>query len=382
MVSTLIHEIMKPSIVIVIILSLFWSCTGEPEQQAQTEASPTQIVLTGHQVKQAGIVTDTARTDTISAAILLHGKVEAPPQNLISISVPLGGYLKSTDLLPGMRVTKGQRLALLEDPQYVQIQQDYLMGKIKLRQLETEFKRQSELFSRQAQSEKVYRQAEADYLSQKVLVKALEEKLGLIGIDYHKLSDSTLSRIITMVSPVNGFVSKVNANIGKYVPAGDILFELVDVSDIHLALKVYERDLQFLSNGATLQAYTSFNPEKKYPGKIVTIGHSLDEEKSTQVHCHFDVYDPALVPGMYMSAEMGTGGGKGWTLPEEAMVQSGQQSWLAEAVSDTVYKLVPVKRGVVRNGRVQIISDEDLTNRRWVVKGAGWIKLKQENREE
>jgi cobalt-zinc-cadmium efflux system membrane fusion protein len=372
---------MKNYIIILFIIFLFWSCSEKEASLENSEQSTDLIVLTAAQMKQAGIVVDTVREEYISGTILLQGKVEAPPQNLISISVPLGGYLKSTDLLPGMKVQKGQRLALLEDPQYVQLQQDYLTGKIKLVQLESEFKRQTELFGQKAQSEKVYRQVEADYLAQKVMVKAWQEKLGLIGIDYRRLNDSSLSRTVALVSPVTGFVSKVNANIGKYIPAGDILFELVDVSDIHLALKIFEQDLQYVGIGQKLQAFTSFNPDKKYTGEIIAIGHSLDEEKSTMIHCHFQSYDPALVPGMYMRAEIETHPVNTLTLPESALILSGNKVWLAEAISDTVFQWIPVKKGVSQGDRVEVISDQDLRNRRWVTKGGGWIKLKKENKE-
>jgi len=66
-------------------------------------------------------------------------------------------------------------------------------------------------------------------------------------------------------SPINGFVSTVNVNIGKYVTASDVLFELVNPTDIHLALTVYEKDLNRLFIGQKLAAYSNNQPEKNIP---------------------------------------------------------------------------------------------------------------------
>jgi cobalt-zinc-cadmium efflux system membrane fusion protein len=59
----------------------------------------------------------------------VNGKIDVPPQNMVSISVPLGGYLKSTKLLEGMHISKGEVIAIMEDQQYIQLQQDYLTAK-------------------------------------------------------------------------------------------------------------------------------------------------------------------------------------------------------------------------------------------------------------
>ena len=68
----------------------------------------------------------------ISSILKLNGIVDVPPQNMVSISVPLGGYLRSTSLLPGMHVRKGDVIAVMEDQQYIQLQQDYLTAKAKI----------------------------------------------------------------------------------------------------------------------------------------------------------------------------------------------------------------------------------------------------------
>uniref|UniRef100_UPI001C2EFBAC efflux RND transporter periplasmic adaptor subunit n=1 Tax=Mucilaginibacter humi TaxID=2732510 RepID=UPI001C2EFBAC len=70
---------------------------------------------------------------------------------------------------------------------------------------------------------------------------SLAEKLQLIGIHTRNISASKISRSVNIYSPITGFVSKVNVNIGKYVSPTEVLFELVNPTDIHRHLKYMRR---------------------------------------------------------------------------------------------------------------------------------------------
>src|SRR5437773_7216430 len=99
---------------------------------------------------------------------------------MVTISVPMGGYLQNTRLLPGMYVRKGQPLAVIQDQQYIQMQQDYLTAKARLGYLENEYQRQRELNQSKATSDKQFQQTESEFRTQQVLAKSLSEKLQLI----------------------------------------------------------------------------------------------------------------------------------------------------------------------------------------------------------
>ena len=213
--------------------------------------------------KNAGIVTGKTMRKEISSILKLNGIVDVPPQNMVSISVPLGGYLRSTSLLPGMHVRKGDVIAVMEDQQYIQLQQDYLTAKAKIGFLRNEYERQKDLNSSQASSDKVYQQAEADYKTQQVLIAALAEKLKLAGINVEQLNETNISRSVNIYSPINGYVSQVNINVGKYVTPAEVLFELVNPDDIHLALKVFEKDLDKLFYRAAISLLYEQQPRQK-----------------------------------------------------------------------------------------------------------------------
>lgn len=373
---------MKKIFIIPIIL-MFIGCSSKETKVESTNTAPDvelmKVSLTSAQFQNAGIILGKPESKEISDILKLNGKIEVPPQNLVSISIPMGGYLKSTDLLPGMMVKKGQVIATLEDQQYVKLQQDYLLAKVKLKTVEAEYFRQKELNASKAASDKVFQQADAEFKNARINLKALDQNLQIIGINPDRLDESKISKRISINSPIDGYVAKVNANIGKYLTPSEVLFELVNVSDIHLNLSVYEKDLPKLKIGQKLVAFNNNEPDKKYPCEILLIGHSLSLEKNTEVHCHFKNYVRSLVPGMYMNAEIELKNINAVTVPEEALVRFGNFEYVFVELKKNHFEMIEVKTGAKENGFVEIINSKKLTNQSVVIKGAYSLLMKLKN---
>lgn len=372
---------MKKIIIALIFPFLVFACGSKSEKVENTETnSPTNLVkLTDAQVKSAGITLGQTSMKSISEVLKLNGKIDVPPQNLISVSVPLGGYLKSTEMLPGMKVTKGQLIAIIEDQQFIQIQEDYLTTKEQLLLAENEYNRQKELNLNKATSDKVFQQSQADFRSKRIAVNALAEKLRLIGVNPQSLRENNISRNIRITSPITGFVSKVNVNIGKYLNPADVLFELIDPRDIHLNLNVYEKDLEKLSIGQKLIAYTNNQTDQKYPCKILLISRNLSAERSGEVHCHFDRYDEKLLPGMYMNAEIDVQNNFTQALPEESIVAFGEKNYVFIEKGNNIFEMREVEVGETENGFAHVISP--LENKKIVLTGAYSLLMQLKNKE-
>lgn len=370
---------MKPYILSIAALLLLQACSTKQPQQAETPTAPGNIIsLSSEQKNIAQIETGKPQRRNMSSILKVNGIVDVPPQNMVSISVPLGGYLKSTKLLPGMRIAKGEAIAVLEDIQYIQLQQDYITASAQLAYTEADYKRQTELNKTKTNSDKVYEQANADYRSQKALAKGLSEKLKLIGIDADNLRDDNISRSITLRSPINGYVSAVNVNIGKYVTPSDILFELVNPEDIHLSLTVFEKDLDKIAIGQKIEAYTN-NTGKRYKGEIILVGKSLSVNRSTEVHCHFDKYDNALIPGTYMNAEVAVQTADAIVLPEDAIIEYDKDSYVFVSRGNNTYEMIKVEVGIADKGYRQVQSDRISDSTELVTQNAYTLYMKLKN---
>lgn len=332
------------------------SCGIEKNESPKAEAKieQNQVTLTEAQFKNAAIKIGRSEKKSISNILKINGSIELPPQNLISISIPLGGYLKSTKLLPGTQIKKGQVLASIEDTQFIQLQQDYLVSKTKMSFAEQEQTRQRELNKYQAGSDKVLQLAEAEYKSLKITVSALAEKLRLIGIKPETLNEENMSRKILIQSPINGYVSKVNGNIGTYFNPSDVLIELIDPSDIHLTLSVFERDLAKLSIGQKVIAFSNNNPEKRYEAKIKLISQSLSPERTAEIHCHFTQFDKTLTPGMYMNAEIMVNIDQEQALPEKSIVSFEGKKYVFIEKGERNFEMKEVSIGDTEDGYTAI----------------------------
>lgn len=375
---------MKYALILFSTALLLQACGGKTKTaEATTEQAVESIVtLTDAQLKNAALEITKLQQQQISSVLKLNGKIDVPPQNIVSISVPMGGYLKSTKLLPGLHVKKGEVIAVIEDQQYIQLQQDYLTAKAKLPFLENEYNRQKELNESKASSDKSYQQAEAEFRSQKVLVSALAEKLKLAGINLSRLDESNITRSIQIFSPIDGYVSAVNVNIGKYVAPTDVLFELINPTDIHLALTVFEKDVNKLFIGQKLVAYTNNDPTNKHDCEILLIGKDLNDERNTEVHCHFEAYDKTLIPGTYMNAEVEVKNKAAWVIPEDAVVRFENKHYVFVKKSEKQFELTEVQTGISEKGLTEILNGEALQQKEIVGKGAYTVLMSLKNKTE
>ena len=374
---------MKLFVAIISISIFLLSCESKQVKKETPQVNQNHkdiTTLSPQQFKNAGIELGKLEKRSLPYTIKLNGQIDVPPQNMASISMPLGGYLKSTQLLPGMQIRKGEVIARMEDQQYIQLQQDYLVTKTKLLMAEKEYIRQKELNQDKATSDKIYQQTETEYKTLRINLNSLVQKLKFININPATLTEKNITPTISIYSPISGFVSKVNVNIGKYVAPTDVLFELVNPDDIHLNLKVFEKDLDKIAVGQNLIAYSNNRPDKKFHCKIVLISKDLSAEHTADIHCHFTDYDKELFPGLYMNAELAVKVSSLYSLPEEAIVNYEGKDYIFIALKNNQFSLLPVQTGDKDQGYIAIKNPDSLSGKSIVTKGAYTILMKMKNK--
>jgi cobalt-zinc-cadmium efflux system membrane fusion protein len=376
---------MKQIFRLIIIYSIICSCSHKAAiEEKTTESSKQNIVsLSPEQVKSVDISVQKLSNHNISSLIRVNGIIDVPPQNTVSVCMPLGGYLESTTLLPGMPVTKGEVIGIIQDQQYIQLQQDYLTVKSKLGFTELEYNRQKDLNQNKASSDKIFQQIEMEFNNQKIALSALAEKLKLIHLDPKKLTDKTLTKSINIYSPITGFVSKVNVNPGRFINPADVLFELINPDDIHLNLKVFEKDVDKLFIGQKLNAFNNNTPEKKFPCEIILISKDLTSERFVEVHCHFKNYDKSLLPGMYMNADIKVNNSDKPSIPDEALVNFEGATYLFIASTNkSTFEMQKVDLGSHENGFTEVLNSDKFKDKDIVIKGSYTLLMKLKNKEE
>ena len=357
------------------LLSLsFMACSSAEKTVVKEDQALTiknEVTLTAEQISKAQILTGELLSQKLNTTVTVNGVVDVPPQNMVSVSFPMGGYLKYTKLLPGMHLSKGEIIAQMEDQSLVQLQQDYLVTKAKLEYLEKEYNRQKELNTDKVNSDKTLQQVTADYTSQKIMLKGFAEKLRLISISPERLTEEKISRQVALYSPINGYVSKVNVNTGKFVQPTDVLFELINPDDIHAALSIFEKDLGKISIGQRVKISFVDEPEKEYDGEVILVNRNVDENRTAIAHCHFLSHPKQLLPGMFLNARIQIKEAMVNVLPEGAIVRYDNKEFVFAATGAGKYLLVEVSTGEKENGMVEITSGfEGLSGKKIVTANA------------
>ena len=205
---------------IIFLAAAIASCGSPAEPAAKTEQTETHahaeetVELTEAQARTIGLQTAGVQNRSLSGVIKANGMLDVPPQQMVSVSTPYGGILRNTQLLEGYWVKKGQVIAEMEHPDYIQLQQDSLEAKAQFAFLEQELARQQELSRENVTARKTLQKTEAEHKALKVRIEGLRQKLILMNISVAQLEKGAILRAIPVVAPISGYVTRVNANIG------------------------------------------------------------------------------------------------------------------------------------------------------------------------
>lgn len=369
--------------VISIFFTILASCNGDKNTGAgakEPEIIPEDIVeLRDDQVKYANIETGSIEMRYLSGELKVNGIVTVAPQNLATVCMPMGGFVKSISLMPGNAVSKGQTLAILENQEFVDIQQNYLEAKNRLEYAEAEYIRHTELYKEDVYSQKNLQQVTAEYNSLKAQVKALEQKLALIGIDPANLHEDDISRSVALVSPISGYVNKVNVNIGRFVSPSDILFEIINSDRLFLELTLFEKDADKVSEDQKLRFFIN-NETEQHEAVIYQTGKSISNDKTYKVYASVTGTCRNIFPGMYVNAVIESSGNEMTAVPSESVVTFDDRDYIfifdknkeENGRQFTEYRMIQVHKGVTDGGYTVVKLPEgfDIKTARVVIKGA------------
>jgi cobalt-zinc-cadmium efflux system membrane fusion protein len=391
-------KIIKIVYILFISLSGFALCScGDKEKAAAIEAEAdhsdgedeNQVELTPEQFKNAGIELGNIEQKQISGTIKVNGILDVPPQQLVTISVPLGGFLKNTSMLEGTRVRKGQVIATIENLEFIQIQQDYLEAKSQLEQAKADYDRQLELAKENVNSQKTVQQSKTGFETWKAKVSGLREKLNVIHLDVRELEKGEIKSSVNLYAPIDGYVTEVNGNIGKFMNPSDVLFEIVDTEHLHAELIVFEKDVPKLKIGQKVR-FTLANETAERMATVFLIGREIGTDRTVQIHCHIDKEDTELLPGMYLSALVETSGALVSALKNEAIVDHQGRKYIfvlsgndkQPDAEERHFTMVEVQTLSSELGFTEVVVPDSFARAEIVVRGAYSILSEMKNSEE
>lgn len=307
-----------------------------------------------------------------------NGVFDVPPKNRASVSSYFGGTVKNVELLPGEYVKQGQTLFVLENPDFVQMQQDYLEAKGQLTYLKSDYERQTNLAQDNVTSQKTFLKAESDYTVTKVKVESLGKKLALMNINANTLTLENMRSAITITSPINGYITNVNITRGSFLSPAQAAITLVNTDHLHLELSVFEKDLPKVRVGQDILFRIQEDNGQEYKAIVHLVNKTIDPESRTigiLGHLVGDSLTDRFVPGMYVEATIYATSNSMAALPQNAVVEMDDKYYvlMLEDSTRTPYTFVQkeVIVGVSNPDFIEILNAKDFnSNATFLTNGA------------
>ncbi|MDR3006513.1 MAG: efflux RND transporter periplasmic adaptor subunit [Sphingobacterium sp.] len=296
----------------------------EPKAEEGHEEGPVTVAaLSAAQIKAVGIVFGGIEEKELTATIKANGLLSVPNNNKANATALYGGVVKTLNVQLGDNVRKGQVIATITNPQFVQLQEEYVSLASKITLAEQEMARQQELNEGNAGARKNLQAATADFNSLRARKASLQQQIQLMGINPNSVNLSNMRTSLAVTSPINGTVSNVFAKIGSYVDVSSPVIEIVDNSLLHLDLQVFEKDLPLVKVGQLINFQLTNNPDKTYTAKVFTIGSSFENDSKTiAVHSTVVGSKVGLIDGMNITGMIGVNNVRTPAVPNDAIVEA------------------------------------------------------------
>lgn len=356
------------------------------------------IELSEEQMKAVGIKLGAIEMKNLNSVVKSNGQLEVPPQNKAAVNSLVPGIIKKIMVLEGNYVHQGQILAVLENTDIVRLQQDYLMLKKEFVYTQQEYQRQKELNTESAGTGKVFQQAASKYETDKAKLSGMGTQLQQLGINANAVANGDFVKQIPITSPINGVIGHIAIKTGSYVDMQTSLMEIVDNSQIHCDLQVYEKDLFKVKNGQKVEFILTNQNNKQITGAIYGINQSFENEnKSVIVHAKINnTGSIKLLPGMYVSALINVGNQTVQAVPVDAVVSAEGKQYIFMVMGEEEkkkadgkpekriqFKKVEITTGVTELGYIEITPLEEIPkDAKIVAKGAFYVLSKAGGGEE
>jgi len=233
---------------------------------------------------------------------------------------------------PLERVRRGQPLAEIQAPAWLEAQQEFLS-------------------LLEAQSE-----------SGRSLRAAARERLHVLGIP-----EATVRRIetqrktaasTTIVSPIDGVVSELGVREGAAFMPGAPLFRINGLESVWANSRIPEAQLSLVTVGSDVAATATAWPGITFKGKVIALLPQVDADTRTSTaRVELDNKEGKLSPGMFVALTLSAPNEQPQlVVPNEAVIVTGKRSVVITANPDQTFGVADVSVGAEQDGHTAILS--------------------------
>jgi len=364
------------STLLLLIVGAITSCdtSKTSEKEIEVVADTNNLIeITSTQFINSNMELGKISSQLFSEGIKTNGYIDVPPANRAKVTAIMGGYIKNSPLLIGDSVKKGQLLLTMENPDFIQIQQDYLEIYEQLNYLKSENNRQKTLFEEKITSQKNYLKAESNYKSAQAIYNGLEQKLRLMNINPLNVKQGKITSTISIYAPIAGSISNVYASLGEFKNSSEVLIEIINDNHKHLELIVFEKDILKVKEGQKIQFNIPESSSKSFNAEVHLVGKSIDENRTVRVHGHLENENEPFLVGMFVEAEIITDSYQKPALPISSLLEEDANYYILvlRSKNENSYEFEKVKISIgAKNEEWAEVLNLDISNTEILIKGA------------
>lgn len=278
-----------------------------------------------------GVRTAEVKSGSLGSALQAVGTVVYDERSVALVQARSGGYVERVFVrAPLEPVRKGQPLLQMVAPDWVAAQEEYLS---------------------------IRRMGDAGPAG---LLEAARQRMRLVGMSDEQIrqleSGGKAVLRITIVAPVAGVVTELNAREGMTVAAGAPLFRINGLDPVWVNAEVPESAAAQVRPGSAVEASTAAYPGDSFKGRVGAILPEVDAATRT-LKARIELANPGgkLVPGMFATVRLAPAArAQSLLVPSEAVIQTGARSVVMVAAGDGRFAAAEVETGAEADGMTEI----------------------------
>lgn len=338
--------------------SFLFSCN---HKETVAEVQTHLIEISNEQFENDGMAVGKMEKTLFNDVVKATGSIVAMPNGMAKAWAPVNGIVKNIYCSNGQKVSKNEPLLEIGGNAVIEIQNEYAEAAVNFERTKSEFQRAKLLFDQQVSAEKEFISMQGNYKTSMAKYNALKMKIQSIGLSTTKIENADFVASYTIQSPIDGYISQLDAHIGSYIDAQTQLLEIVNPAMFQIKLSVFATDIQNLKKGQTVEFRTSKSDQLEH-ATLSTVGVTLNNESKT-IDCYATIKgksEQRPVVNEFVNAQIITSATLVHALPTEALIKTdaGHVVLLLNKKDKQKYSFDPVEVQVGRqsNGFSEIIS--------------------------
>jgi Cu(I)/Ag(I) efflux system membrane fusion protein len=283
--------------------------------------------------QQLGIRLGKVEKASLKSGLHAVGSVAFDDRLLKVVQARVEGYVTRLDVkAPLERVRRGQPLATVLAPQWLEAQQEYLT-----------------LLDARSESARAIREA----ARQRLVVLGVPETAIRAVETKHESNATTI-----VVAPIDGVVTELGVRDGAAFMAGASLFRINGLATVWVNAQIPEARISMVPLGSTVEAHATAWPGSTFKGRVIAFLPQVDPQTRTlTVRIELNNSDFRLSPGMWVALEFTAPASEPQlVVPSEAVIVTGERSVVIVAGEGGSFDVVNVSTGVEQDGRTPILS--------------------------